>query len=596
MATNAINRVFQQLRQTALRQDGAGLTDGELLESYITRRDEGAFEALLSRHGPMVLGVCRRILRNGADADDAFQATFLVLVRRAASIRPREMVSNWLYGVARITALKAKAMNYKRRAKENEAGTLPKPSTAENDWEKEQSLLDEELGRLPDKYRVPIVLCDLQGKTIKEAARHLNWPQGTVATRLTRGRRLLALRLSKHGLTLSVSALALLISSMAVSASVPASLMAATTKAASLFAAGQAAARVVSAKAAALTEGVLGTMLLSKLKLGTIAVVVTVLLGIGLTRGAQKEPRAPVADRKPIASADKPDTTLRGKLYMHRGLELMVYDPQRKRFADLSQLDKEHQHNYQSLSARLSPDGRFLAFGQAEMGTPPSKIQIREIAKDDPPEVIVSMPHKELSSWSWSPDGKHLSFAVWGEDGKTYQPYVVEVASKKVRKVTLPALKGKGPEGFGALIHAWSPDGLWLVFARGHFYLMHPETREARQLNTEPIGFFSGTCRFSPDGKKMLFIGCPKEKEYNLSVIDLLLGKMSVLTSFKNKWDFSTCWSPDSRRIALSTVEADDDLKPTGPCRVELHEADGKDKPQLLIEERDAILTVTDWR
>src|SRR5216683_5726004 len=118
MATHAMNRVIWHLRRAALRQDGAGLTDSELLEQYVTRRDEAAFEALVRRHGPMVLGVCRRVLRNQADAEDAFQATFLVLVRRAASIRSRSTLSNWLYGVAHNTALKAKAMNSKRRTKE----------------------------------------------------------------------------------------------------------------------------------------------------------------------------------------------------------------------------------------------------------------------------------------------------------------------------------------------------------------------------------------------------------------------------------------------------------------------------------------------
>jgi RNA polymerase sigma factor (sigma-70 family) len=182
MVAYALNRVIEHLRQAAARQHGAGLADGDLLERYIDRRDEAAFEVLLRRHGPMVLGVCRRILRNEAGAEDAFQATFLVLVRKANSIRPRGMVSNWLFGVARNTALKAKAMIHKRRVKEREASTLPKSAAAEEVWRQVQGLLDEELGRLPDKYRVSIVLCDLEGKTIREAARHLGWPQGTVAT------------------------------------------------------------------------------------------------------------------------------------------------------------------------------------------------------------------------------------------------------------------------------------------------------------------------------------------------------------------------------------------------------------------------------
>jgi DNA-directed RNA polymerase specialized sigma24 family protein len=127
MATTALGTFLDHLRRSLLSPDEPGLTDGELLEGFITRLDESAFEALLRRHGPMVLGVCRRVLRNEADQEDAFQATFLVLVRKAASIRPRGMVGNWLYGVAYSTALKARAMSTKRLAKEREAAARATP-------------------------------------------------------------------------------------------------------------------------------------------------------------------------------------------------------------------------------------------------------------------------------------------------------------------------------------------------------------------------------------------------------------------------------------------------------------------------------------
>src|SRR5262249_45210404 len=139
MAANAANGVVRYLRRAALRQDGAGLTDGELLERYVARGDEGAFEALVRRHGSMVLGVCRRILRNEADAEDAFQVTFLVFVRKAASISSRGAVSNWLFGVAHNTALKAKVMNYKRRAKEREAASVPKDDPLTEGWQQVQA-------------------------------------------------------------------------------------------------------------------------------------------------------------------------------------------------------------------------------------------------------------------------------------------------------------------------------------------------------------------------------------------------------------------------------------------------------------------------
>src|SRR5262245_34570240 len=153
MAEGQLHGVIRHLRRVALLPDGAGLTDSELLEYYLTRRDEAAFESLLQRHGPMVLGVCRRILRNEADAHDAFQATFLVFVRKAASISPRAMVGNWLYGVAHKTALKAKAMNRQRRVKERQRGAPLQTALPEEVWQELQALLDEALSRLPDKYR-----------------------------------------------------------------------------------------------------------------------------------------------------------------------------------------------------------------------------------------------------------------------------------------------------------------------------------------------------------------------------------------------------------------------------------------------------------
>src|SRR5262245_13762260 len=115
VSTVPLNAVIRHLRRAALLQDGAGRTDGELLESFIDQKDEAAFEALVRRHGPMVLGVCRRVVRNHHDAEDAFQATFLVLARKASSVSPRERVANWLYGVALRTAMKAKTMTTKRR-------------------------------------------------------------------------------------------------------------------------------------------------------------------------------------------------------------------------------------------------------------------------------------------------------------------------------------------------------------------------------------------------------------------------------------------------------------------------------------------------
>jgi RNA polymerase sigma factor (sigma-70 family) len=285
MATSVLNPVIGQLRKAVLVRDGAGLTDGQLLESFVRQRDEAAFEVLVRRHGPMVLGVCRRVLRNHHDAEDAFQATFLVLARKAGSLLPRGMVAHWLYGVAHRTALKARGVIARRRVRERHVAEMPEPEAAGPDTcgGDLRPLLDRELSGLPDKYRVPIVLCDLEGKAGKEAARQLGWPEGTVASRLSRGRVLLARRLTRHGLAFSGGSLAAVLSREAASAKVPASLVTPTVRAAGCLAAGQALTTgLVSAEVAALTEGVLKAMFLTKLKSGMALFLALGVLGAGL--------------------------------------------------------------------------------------------------------------------------------------------------------------------------------------------------------------------------------------------------------------------------------------------------------------------------
>ncbi|HYT91843.1 MAG TPA: sigma-70 family RNA polymerase sigma factor [Gemmataceae bacterium] len=272
MATSPMRGVLRQLRRASALRDAADLTDGQLLESFLTRREEAAFEALVRRHGPMVLGVCRRVLHNAHDAEDAFQATWIVLVRKAHAIRPREMVGNWLHGVAYRTALRARSAAALRRTKERQARDMAQPEPLPDDtWRDLQIAQDD---GLPDKYRVAIVLCDLEGKTRKEAARHLGWPEGTLSCRLARGRALLGQRLTRRGLTATGAALALNLAEGATAA-VPTMLLADTIRVA-LTAAN------ATANVAALATGVLKTMLLTKLKIGAAIVLAVGLLVAGV--------------------------------------------------------------------------------------------------------------------------------------------------------------------------------------------------------------------------------------------------------------------------------------------------------------------------
>jgi RNA polymerase sigma factor (sigma-70 family) len=276
MATRQTKGAFNRHRAAAV--DGPGRTDGELMTQFVAWRDGAAFAALVDRHGPMVWGVCRRLLVNHHDAEDAFQAAFLVLARKAATVRPREMVAAWLYGVAYRAALKARALAVRRRTRERQVPEMPEPEVVEEAlWLDLQPLLDRELNQLPEKYRAAVVLCDLQGKSYKDASRQLGCPEGTLAARLARARAQLAKRLARHGVVATGAALAAVVVRNAARAGAPAAVTSSTVKAATLLAAGKAATGLISANAAALTEGVLKGMLLTKLK-----VLAVVLLAVGI--------------------------------------------------------------------------------------------------------------------------------------------------------------------------------------------------------------------------------------------------------------------------------------------------------------------------
>ncbi len=239
------------------------LSDGELLERFVAGRDEPAFEAIVRRHGPMVLGVCRRVLRDHHDAEDAFQATFLVLARKAGSVGPESMLPNWLYGVAHQTAIKAHAINARRRSRERQVTTMPEPETVpEVPGDDLSALIDRELSRLPAKYRAPVILCDLEGLGHREAADKLGWPVGTVSGRLSRARAMLAKRLTRRGVVLSGGSLAVALGGEASAASLPAALIHRTIEAAIPFAAGQA---MAAGAVRLLANRVLGGMMMTKL-------------------------------------------------------------------------------------------------------------------------------------------------------------------------------------------------------------------------------------------------------------------------------------------------------------------------------------------
>jgi RNA polymerase sigma factor (sigma-70 family) len=301
--------VLRQIHVLYGRGTFAGLSDGELLDRFDSRDGEAAelaFATLVERHGAMVLNVCRRVLHDAHDAHDAFQATFLVLARKGRGIRDRESVGNWLYGVASRVATNARDAATRRRFHEVRfarwRGNLE--LIEDPDRDDERDLLHEEIGRLPERYRVPIMLCHLQGLTHEEAALRLGRPVGTVRSRLARGRERLRVALLRRGLAPSGGALSAALADQA-SAMVPRVLADSTVKSALSFVTGRAAtAGVVSATVAALTEGMLRSMFMTKLKLGAaiLTAVATATATGALAYQDSPKPASTPAPERPLES------------------------------------------------------------------------------------------------------------------------------------------------------------------------------------------------------------------------------------------------------------------------------------------------------
>jgi RNA polymerase sigma factor (sigma-70 family) len=326
MARASLNGVIPLLRRQSL---AAPAGDAELLDRFVASRDADAFEALVRRHGPMVFAVCRRILRHTHDAEDAFQATFLVLAYKAGSVSPRGKLAGWLHGVASKTALKARHRAARRARVESQVPTRSADVMPDAPCTDAEPLLDQELTGLPERYRLPIILCDLEGRPRAEAATLLGCSEGTLSSRLTRGRRLLAERLKRRGVQLSVGAL---VGVLTAKAAIAEPLVRATLPVGLAPAA-------IPPTVAQLATGVMKAMLLKKLQAVALATLVAAgaafaLSGLLIERTeaapTPKAPADPTLDDKAISEAL---ATVDGNLLLNRKV---IKDLK----CDIDQLDK----------------------------------------------------------------------------------------------------------------------------------------------------------------------------------------------------------------------------------------------------------------
>jgi RNA polymerase sigma factor (sigma-70 family) len=457
-----LSAVLQHIYRLAGMPTAEGLSDGQLLGRFVDHGDESAFASLLRRHGPMVLGVCRRILRHAQDSEDAFQACFLILARKARTVRQHQSLGAWLYRVAYRLAIAARAETVRRREREREVLEMPQRGPIEESALLElQRTLDEELNRLPEKYRLPVVLCFLEGKTHEQAARELGWPKGTVAGRVARARERLRDRLTRRGLGISAGAALLTFGGSAPA--VPAMLGTTTLRAAALLASGQtAAASGIATEAVFLAQRALQTMTLAKLQIiGALCLAVAV-LGAGAGRLAQ-------------SWAARPSNTQ------------ALYSPETLATAREEQ-PEEGQRSCETLAVAVAPDSRTLATasGYQEEG---GALTLWDLATG---AVRARLADRfGVRCAAFSPDGKILAAGGWDKKVRLY-----EVATGRLR-VVLPGHE----EAMLVNSVAFSADGKILV-STGDKTVKLWDVAQAQELKTlsghaERI---LGVC-FAPDGK-----------------------------------------------------------------------------------------------
>ena len=496
--TRGFDRVFQCLRRAALRH--GSLTDGQLLQRYLGAGDGAAFAALVRRHGPMVFGVCGRVLRHEHDAEDAFQATFLVLARKAHSVVPPDAVGHWLYGVAYRAAQKAREAAVRRRAHEWRAGLrLPEERPRPDDHCKE---LDWEINRLPDIYRAAVVLCALQGLSRKEAARRLGCPEGTLSSRLAKARRLLARRLGGPAVLAAA-----LTAGRAAQAAAPA-LLAGTATAATGGA--------VSAEVAILTRGVINAMLLAKVRSVAAVALVACCLAAGLgalALGARAEPGG-TAQAEEARPAEV--------------LEAVAV----RRFEG---------HTDGVMAAAFSPDGKQVLSGGASYGDGDSKVRLWDVATGK--ELLKLEGHAGgVYSLAFLPGGKK---AVSGGAEGTIRIWDLETGKERNR------LEGHQDTVYGLAV---SPDGKSLLSGGEDTTVRLWDLATGKEVrrfdgHTDKVRAVA----FSPDGKQALTGGILGDP--TLRLWDVATGKEVAKYASDSEGIASVAFSPDGKQALAGCMD-----------------------------------------
>ncbi|MFO0798132.1 MAG: sigma-70 family RNA polymerase sigma factor [Gemmataceae bacterium] len=535
--------------------------DGWLVTRFARTRDPDAFAELVRRLGPMVLGVCRRVTGHAQDAEDAFQAAFLVFARRAGHIERPDEVRGWVYGVAVRVAREARTVSARRRAREAPVAAVPDRAAEAHSPPDADALraLDEEVAALPEHLRAAVVLCELDGATRKDAATQLGVPEGTLSSRLAKGRKLLADRLRRRGVTAGLAALTPVL--------VPARLSAA----ASALPFGPAPAAV-----SALASGVVRVMVLHKFRAAPVALAL--FAAAALAAGSADVPRPAAPPVRVAAQPPAPKVPPVG-LLVGRGPAVLRLDPAAKQLAEIAPPAEVRFTG----RAAASPDGKWIAIA-AVKDEPPQPVRAGEEVKPFPLKLIVrrvdgggepkvfDLPGFTLEPvWMthWSKVGREVLVAQATNPGRTaYKHVTVDVVTGQLTQ------HGDNSDGLRQL--DYHPDG----------FVGLCEQRDAEKKTAKlvlslpgggglvpltdlktPPGFIAA--RFSPDGKKVLFLdGDPARKDahkwgksHRPFVLDVATKARAELAEFPdNGQALGVCWSPDGKRVAYAWQQLHADL------------------------------------
>ena len=615
------------------RGDSDGLrsaADGELLTLFVATRNEEAFAELVRRHGGLVFGVCRRVAGNHHLAEDAFQAVFVVLATKAAAVRPPSAVAAFLQAVAWRTALRARTMADRRRRREAFVAPSAEPTFSSIDTVSDAvDLLDEEIARLPEHYRLPLVLCELEGQTRKEVAGKLGIAAGTLSSRLAKARKRLAYRLRQRGIMLSTGALMAAVS-QAKSAQLQADLIARAALAATH--------ETIPTSVAELSKGVLRLMFLDKLKttlpLAMMAVgflacaAITVLAAASpleppapprvfaakpvLLIAVPTDPPPPKTESKP--DADKPAGV--GHILIWKQGKHILLSPEGKELEELPEnkqkirlltpagktVEIPHPEKWSLTDPSLSPDGKRVAFITLE--APPGLD--RPLGRDRDFNFFHNVSIFKLdgtgegqtlglngNNLDWTPDGKLIVVEVASDKDlrtRKFTTWLVDVGTKEKTKLDVPET---------AQIFCVTPDGKSYIattydFDKKQFYIVSisRDGNTVSELTRLEFGIMTVprliNPRLSPDGSRILFLDTDKEEKLEegmrhfprLYLYDLKTKKREKLADISLDafiWDYA--WSPDSKRVAYVWKR----MEPGVPLASSL-DKDGKPKEGKVVE------------